>query len=87
MKRVGIKHFVGGFDARMVRIYRMIGSSPEVLGAQGEGRGKISVGLWAFDAAAERRVAERAAITAAQSQGWFNHAFGKTPALPFAKTG
>ena len=30
MQGFGIKHFVGVFDARMVRIYRLIGSSPDV---------------------------------------------------------
>lgn len=87
MQGFGIEHFVGVFDARMVRIYRMIGSSPEVLGTQGEGRDKISVGLWAFDKAAQSRVAARAGITHQQSLGWFSHAFGQTPPIPFAKTG
>ena len=35
MQGFGVEHFVGVFDARMVRIYRMIGSSPEVLGSFG----------------------------------------------------
>jgi len=87
MQGFGVKHFVGVFDARMVRIYRMIGSSPKVLGAQGTGREKISVGLWAFDPAAQSRVATRAGISPTRSHGWFAHAFGQTPVLPFAKTG
>lgn len=87
MQGFGVAHFVGVFDARMVRIYRMIGSSPQVLGAEGEGRDRISVGLWAFDKAAQTRVAERAGITAAQSRQWFEYAFGQTPEIPFAKTG
>ena len=33
----GLTHFVGVFDARMIRIYRRIGAEPEVLGWQGEG--------------------------------------------------
>lgn len=33
MRHFGVQHFAGVFDARMVRIYRMIGSSPEVLGS------------------------------------------------------
>ena len=35
----------GVFDTRMVRIYKRIGASPDVLGTQGEGRERISVGL------------------------------------------
>ncbi|MEM6304385.1 MAG: acyl-homoserine-lactone synthase [Pseudomonadota bacterium] len=76
MQGFGIKHFVGVFDARMVRIYRMIGSSPEVLGSEGEGRDRISVGLWEFDEAAQARVAQRAGVAPARSRAWFEAAFG-----------
>lgn len=77
MRNFGVRHFVGVFDARMVRIYRMIGASPDVLGSQGEGRDRISVGLWAFSDAAQARVAERAGITPYQSRQWFNLSFGE----------
>ena len=87
MQGFGIKHFVGVFDARMVRIYRMIGSSPEVLGSEGQGRDKISVGLWEFDAAAQARVAARAGISPEQSRFWFDHSFSSTMTGRRAKTG
>lgn len=77
----GIRHVVGVFDARMVRIYRMIGASPEVLGAVGEGRECISVGLWAFSADAEARVSKAAGISADQIQRWFARSFD-APAAP-----
>ena len=77
MRGFGIEHFAGVFDARMVRIYRLIGASPEVLGSQGEGRDKISVGLWAFDPANYKRVARAAGTTPEVSQGWFAQSFGK----------
>ena len=48
MRAFELTHLLGVFDARMVRIYKMIGASPEVLGSKGEGRDKISVGLWQF---------------------------------------
>ncbi len=76
MRNFAIRHFVGVFDARMVRIYRAIGSSPEILGSEGEGRARISVGLWAFSDEARARVADRAGIMPAQSQAWFDAAFG-----------
>lgn len=76
MRNFGIRHFVGVFDARMVRIYRAIGSSPDILGSEGEGRARISVGLWAFSDEARARVADRAGVTPAQSQAWFDAAFG-----------
>lgn len=62
MKGFGVEHYVGVFDARMVRIYRRIGASPDVLGSAGEGRERISVGLWEFSADAQARVAASAGI-------------------------
>ena len=86
MTGFGIRHFVGVFDARMVRIYRAIGSSPEVLGSEGQGRDRVSVGLWAFSEAARHRVARRAGISPRLSRLWFERAFGKLPAAPEALT-
>lgn len=86
MRGFGIQHFVGVFDARMVRIYRMIGASPEVLGSAGEGRDKVSVGLWEFDAAAQTRLADRAGIAPQQSRFWFDQSFGAAPCMTWAKS-
>ncbi|MGB3245805.1 MAG: acyl-homoserine-lactone synthase [Sulfitobacter sp.] len=87
MRGFGIRHFVGVFDARMVRIYRMIGASPEVLGSEGEGRERIAVGLWAFEDQAQARVARRAGITPQQSRMWFETSFGKNRQEEWAQTG
>ncbi|KMK66053.1 acyl-homoserine-lactone synthase [Puniceibacterium sp. IMCC21224] len=76
MRGFGVEHYVGVFDARMVRIYRMIGASPEVLGTQGTGRDAISVGLWHFSDDAQARVAASAGIAPSQSRHWFELAFG-----------
>lgn len=81
MQNFGVKHFAGVFDARMVRIYRMIGASPDVLGSTGEGRDKISVGLWEFSPESQARVAESAGISPLQSRHWFDQAFGAEIAL------
>lgn len=75
----GVKHYVGVFDARMVRIYRMIGSSPEILGSQGEGRDRVSVGLWEFTPDARDKVARRAGLSPEISRLWFERAFGPIP--------
>ena len=77
MTGFGIKHFVGVFDARMVRIYRLIGSSPEVLGTTGKGRDAISVGLWEFTDRARMAVSLSAKISPELSRYWFERAFGK----------
>ncbi len=87
MMGFSVKHFVGVFDARMVRIYRMIGSSPEVLGSEGLGRNKISVGLWEFTPDAQAKVAARAGVTPAQSRFWFDHSFSGTRPGGWARTG
>lgn len=81
MERFGLQHFVGVFDARMVRIYRMIGSSPTVVGTQGKGRDAISVGLWEFDHEAKRNIAAKAGISLQLSELWFDRAFGVRPQM------
>lgn len=86
MTGFGIRHFVGVFDARMVRIYRAIGSSPEVLGSEGQGRDRVSVGLWGFSDEARHRVALRAGISPQLSRLWFDRAFGAAPARQRALT-
>lgn len=85
MRNFGVRHFAGVFDARMVRIYRMIGSSPEVLGSEGQGRDKVSIGLWEFTETARRQIAERAGISEEISDLWFQRSFGDK-VVPLAKS-
>ena len=66
---------VGIFDARMVRIYGRLGWEPMVMASEGEGRDRVSVGLWHFSEEAANRVAERAGISRAQSRAWYDAAF------------
>lgn len=86
MTGFGIQHFVGVFDARMTRIYRAIGSCPEILGSEGEGRAQISVGLWEFSPEAQAKVAQRANISPVLSQHWFDRDFGGAVRPMFAKS-
>lgn len=76
MRGYGISQFAGVFDARMVRIYRQIGASPQELGSAGVGRDRIAVGLWAFSDAARARVARRAGIAPGLSALWFRRSLG-----------
>ncbi len=85
MRHFGVRHFAGVFDARMVRIYRMIGSSPEILGSDGEGRDQISVGLWEFTEDARAHVAKRANVTSELSELWFRRSFGNAE-IAFAQS-
>lgn len=76
MSGFGVEHFVGVFDARMVRIYRLIGAAPEVLGTDGTGREAISVGLWHFSDRARMQVALAAGLSPELTRMWFRRAFG-----------
>ncbi|MFB0932303.1 MAG: acyl-homoserine-lactone synthase [Ascidiaceihabitans sp.] len=80
MEGFGVEHVVGVFDARMVRIYRRIGSSPEVLGRDGEGRAQISGGLWHFASEAKAQVAQKAGLSSEISRLWFDRALGSKSA-------
>lgn len=70
-----VKHFIGVFDSRMVRIYNRIGAAPEVLGTTGEGRQAISVGLWEFSEAAQKQVSRVAGVPLDASRAWFEASF------------
>ncbi|MGA9253762.1 MAG: acyl-homoserine-lactone synthase [Roseobacter sp.] len=87
MNGFGVAHFAGVFDARMVRIYRLIGSSPEILGSTGKGRDAISVGLWDFTADAQAKVAAKAGLSLELSRLWFDRAFGNASQKPLAEAG
>ena len=81
LRGFGLDHFVGVFDARMIRVYRMLGGSPDILGMSGPGPDAIGVGLWEFSEAAHNKLLRRAGMTAQMSQGWFDAAFDHRPAL------
>ena len=76
MRHFEVRHFAGVFDERMVRIYRLIGASPEVLGSRGEGRERVSIGLWAYTDTDHRRVSQRARVSLELSDLWFRRSFG-----------
>ncbi len=78
MTQFDIEHYVGVFDGRMVRIYNRIGSCPEILGAEGEGRSKIAVGLWEFSPEAQAQVSASAGITPDMTRRWFELSFNAT---------
>jgi len=87
MKQFGIAHCVAVFDARMIRIYRMIGASPDVLGSLGRGRSQVSVGMWELTEEAIAGVAEKSGVSLEQSRQWFRHAFADANPAGLRKTG
>lgn len=70
-----LEHYVGVFDPRMERIYRLMGLEPEVIGTSGEGREKIGVGLWSMNAEAFAPTLKRVGVTRETSRGWLRHSF------------
>jgi acyl homoserine lactone synthase len=76
MRAYHLTHLLGVFDARMIRIYRMIGSSPEVLGSSGSGRDQISVGLWQYRPIDRESVLRRAGVSSEVSEHWFLRSMG-----------
>jgi len=90
MRAHRLTHLLGVFDARMVRIYRLLGSSPLVLGQSGKGRDQISVGLWSFCQADRYKVLRRASISSDVSEHWFLRAMGtrvQQTLVPLGATG
>ncbi|WP_300517267.1 acyl-homoserine-lactone synthase [Aliiroseovarius sp.] len=73
MEAYHLEHFVGVFDPRMERIYRLMGLEPEVIGTNGEGRDRVGVGLWAMNKAAFAPTLTRVGITRAVSRGWLRY--------------
>ncbi|WP_118133307.1 acyl-homoserine-lactone synthase [Oceanicella sp. SM1341] len=76
--RFGLTHAVGVFDARMIRIYRSLGWSPEILGREGTGRSAVAVGLWPVDDASRRAIAARSGLPARIAAEWFELSFPET---------
>ncbi len=77
MKGHGVEHFVAVFDAPMQRVYRMVGSSPEVLGSAGEGRSKTSVGLWTHTSEAKARLLANAQVSGEMVDWWYQRRYGR----------
>jgi len=76
MRAFALTHLLGVFDARMIRIYNMIGAAPEVLGSTGKGRDQISVGLWEYREEDRVKVLDRSGLSSEISEAWFARSFG-----------
>ncbi len=79
MEAFHIRHFVGVFDARMRRIYRLMRLEPEVIGQAGEGREQIAVGLWSLQRSAFAPVLDKLGISRATSRAWLRESLGQNP--------
>ncbi|MBL3608944.1 acyl-homoserine-lactone synthase [Rhodovulum sulfidophilum] len=82
MAQFAVEHFVAVFDLRLARIYRVMGVEPDVIGAAGNGRNWIGLGLWEMQEAAWPRTLARLGIGRETSLGWFRASFSAPTAAP-----
>lgn len=80
MEKFQLERFVGVFDPRMERIYRLMGLSPEVLGRVGQGADAIGVGLWDMRPEAFAPTLDKVGIDRETSRGWLDASFNRKPA-------
>lgn len=76
---LGISKVIGVFDARMLRVYRRLGWSPDVLGAEGSEKDAISAGIWTVDRMVRPVLLQRAGVSSETSSSWIEENF--QPAL------
>ncbi|MBT2130458.1 acyl-homoserine-lactone synthase [Aliiroseovarius lamellibrachiae] len=79
MSAFKLKHYVGVFDPRMERIYRLMGLEPEVIGTDGEGREKIGVGLWSMNDDAFAPTLKRVGVNRDVSRSWLRYSLAGKP--------
>lgn len=82
MVHAKLEHYVGVFDARMERIYRLMGLVPEVLGRSGAGRDAVGVGLWSMDAAAFAPTLAKVGVDRETSRGWLRYSLALATGRP-----
>lgn len=73
MEAFSLEHYVGVFDPRMERIYRLMGLEPEVVGMSGEGKERIGVGLWSMDESAFAPTLSKVGVSREVSKGWLQY--------------
>lgn len=73
--RLGLTRALGVYDERMTRIYRAIGWEPRFVGAQGDGRDRICLGLWPFSEQVRAGIAASAGIAPDAASHWFDLSF------------
>ncbi|MCI2394971.1 acyl-homoserine-lactone synthase [Aliiroseovarius sediminis] len=71
-----LRHYVGVFDPRMERIYRLMGLEPEVIGTGGEGKERIGVGLWSMNDDAFAPTLARVGVDRETSKNWLRYSLG-----------
>jgi N-acyl-L-homoserine lactone synthetase len=73
--RFGLEQAIGVIYSKTLPLYHRIGSMPDVIGSAGEGRDRISIGLWPISVEARAAIAGKAGIPLAVIAGWFDASF------------
>ncbi|MBD3625981.1 MAG: autoinducer synthase [Rhodobacteraceae bacterium] len=73
--RFGLTRALGVYDERMIRIYRSIRWEPSFIGAEGQARRRICLGLWPFGPDIRDAIARRAGLNPMVAAPWFDAAF------------
>jgi acyl homoserine lactone synthase len=73
--RFGLEQAIGVIYAKTVPLYRRIGSEPDIIGSRGEGRDRISVGLWPISVEARDQISRRSGIPLSVIARWFDASF------------
>jgi acyl homoserine lactone synthase len=73
--RFGLEQAMGVIYSKTLPLYHRIGSMPDVIGSAGEGRDRISIGLWPISVEARAAIAGKAGIPLAVIAGWFDASF------------
>ena len=71
----GVEECIAVFDQRMIRIYRLLGAQPRLIGSAGTGKEFIGVGIWKFSAEHRETVSKKAGVPSNISSQWFDLAF------------
>ena len=74
----GLIECIAIFDQRMMRIYRLLGAQPRLIGSSGTGKDFMGVGIWKFTSQNRETVSQKAGVSAKASAKWFDHAYGST---------
>lgn len=74
--RFGLEHALGVIYSKTVPLYRRMGSEPDIIGSRGEGRERISVGLWEISEARRAEISRRSGIPLSVIARWFDASFG-----------
>jgi acyl homoserine lactone synthase len=73
--RFGLEQALGVVYSKTIPLYHRIGSVPDVIGSGGEGRDRISVGLWPVSVEARDTISRKSGIPVAVIEGWFDASF------------